>query len=164
MADSFHVDLDTLERFATKLQKIVDEFDRTARRAVHGGGLDGGKLGGLEASPLLAGAYRTMSTRLHLLLNDTVAQIQNLRGNTDRVVNRYRQTDEDIRVPFVKGREELPESYADRYQPQPGQCTTQEGELLKKSQQQVEEQRRYAERQEQQERQRPQAGDPGMDW
>ncbi|KWX01090.1 hypothetical protein TH66_06060 [Carbonactinospora thermoautotrophica] len=161
MADSFHVDLDTLERFATKLQGLVDEFDRTAQRAVHGSGLDGGKLGGLEASPLLAGAYRTMSQRLHLLLNDTVAQIQNLRGNTARVVNRYRETDADNRVPFVKSKEELPEIYASKYQPQPNLCTREEGELLRQSQQQVEEQRRYAQQQEQQ---RPETRDQGMDW
>ncbi|KWX01809.1 hypothetical protein LI90_2841 [Carbonactinospora thermoautotrophica] len=150
MADSFRVDVDVLERFAGRLHGIVDGFDRTAQRAVQGSGLDGGKLGELAASPLLAGAYRTMSIRLHLLLNDTVAQIQNLRGNTARVVNRYRETDADNRVPFVESQAELPEIHASQYQPQPGQCTVQESELLQDSQRQVERERRYAEAQERQ--------------
>ncbi|KWX00185.1 hypothetical protein TH66_14930 [Carbonactinospora thermoautotrophica] len=150
MADSSHADVDTLQRFAAKLAGIVDGFDRAAQQAVHGSRLDDGKLGELAASPLLAGAYRTMSNRLHLLLNDTVAQIQNLRGNTARVTHRYRQTDADNRVPFVESQAELPKIHASQYQPQPGQCTVQESELLNASQQQVEQERSYAEAQERQ--------------
>ncbi len=73
-----------------------------------------------------------------------------LRGNTARVIHRYRETDADNRVPFVESEKELPEIHASQYQPQPGQCTVQESELLQDSQRQVERERGYAEKQEQQ--------------
>ena len=98
------VNLDELERFAERLQPLIDEYDRYAQESGNGplgeAYRDGSRFGGWPEAQALRDRHNQALLEIRKLLADIQRGLQTAQQGVDLIREKYHGTDQQQRLTF----------------------------------------------------------------